>query len=415
MRDKGGGTKRRLGRGACGSSWRCAGRCALALTLAALGCEGGFRGPGGPGADPEALAASVPASAAGPASSAAYEAVPVRPRPLGLDSTLLVGALAEAATLPRLHNMIVARHGEVIAERHFRGPALDAPANVKSASKSVISALVGIAIAEGRLELDQPVAPFFGRYLGPEPDSAKDAITLRHLLSMRSGLESTSSRNYGRWVNSPDWVRFAITRPLESPPGARMIYSTGNTHLLSYILTQATGVSTHEFARTRLAAPLGMRLPSWPRDPQGIYFGGNDMLVSPRDLLRFGELYRNGGVWEGKALLPAGWVEESWRMVTRSQRSRQAYGLGWWGRESNGLPVRFAWGYGGQFLFIVPDLELTVVFTSDPWSPREGPHNRRLHDMLDDYLVPAALQGGVDARRQGAAGASSEGAGRSPT
>ena len=374
----------------------CAGTLSLLFALTLCGCEGPARFAAGSGADPSASlghAGSTEASKGSTASAAGDPTYRPAVRRTGLDSALVAEALAEAATLSRLHNLIIARGGEVVAERHFRGPGPGTPANVKSASKSFISALIGIAVDEGHLGLDQPIAPFFTRYLGQEDELAKGTITLRHLLSMRSGLESTSSRNYGRWVTSSDWVRYAITRPLVSLPGRRMIYSTGNSHLLSAILTQATGTSTLEYARSHLAAPLGLSLPAWPRDPQGIYFGGNDMLVSPRGLLAFGELYRNGGLHRGQPVVPEEWVRESWQMVTRSSRSRQRYGLGWWGRSSNGYPVRFAWGYGGQFLFVVPELELTVVFTSDPWSPRGGSHNRRLHDLLDDYLVPAAFEG----------------------
>jgi CubicO group peptidase (beta-lactamase class C family) len=185
-----------------------------------------------------------------------------------------------------------------------------------------------------------------------------------------------------------------------------MIYSTGNTHLLSAVLTAATGESTHTYAQSRLGEALGIQLPRWPQDPQGIYFGGNDMLVSPRGLLRFGEMYRNRGTVEGRQILAEEWVRASWDVVSRSAgagdamgrggerfRNRDTYGLGWWGRESGGYAVRFAWGYGGQFLFVVPALELTVVFTSDPWSPREGPHNQELHRMMDELLVPAAIMG----------------------
>ena len=112
---------------------------------------------------------------------------------------------------------------------------------------------------------------------------------------MRPGLEGTSNRNYGAWVTSRNWVRHALARPMFAAPGEEMEYSTGNTHLLSAILTQATGKSTWQFANEVLAKPLGFSLAQWPRDPQGIYFGGNDMLMTPRQMLAFGELYLNDG------------------------------------------------------------------------------------------------------------------------
>ncbi len=325
---------------------------------------------------------------------AAAEATPIRT--VGLDSLRLEAALEQAAALPRLRTLIIARHGEVKAERHFRGPGLDAPANTKSVSKSVLSALVGIAIAEGYLEgVNQTVAPFFEQYLGAEDDPRRRAITVGHLLSMQSGLERTSGSNYGAWVASRNWVRYAITRPMVSEPGTARDYSTGNTHLLSAILTQATGQSTLAFGRERLAEPLGIRMPPWMTDPQGIYFGGNEMLLSPRAMLRFGELYRNGGRHEGRQIVPEAWIEESLTPRAASRWTNEGYGYGWFVARVRGHRMFYAWGYGGQFIFVLPELELTVVTTSDPDVARERDHLRGVRRLLADWIVPAAEVGAV--------------------
>ena len=342
--------------------------------------------PGGtaPAAEDEAGIAAMEAPAAAPAE---VETV-------GLDSVRLATAVERAAELPRLRTLLVARHGEVVVERRFRGPSLDTPANVKSVSKSILSGLVGIAIAEGHLQdVEQPIAPFFSRHLGAEDDPRKSQITVGHLLSMQSGLERTSGSYYGRWVSSPNWVRYAVTRPMVAEPGGPMLYSTGNSHLLSAILTRATGQSTFAFARERLAEPLGISLPRWPADPQGIYFGGNEMRLTPRDMLRFGELYRPGGRVDGRQVIPEQWVRESLTPRTRSPWSGERYGYGWFIGEVRGHPMFYAWGYGGQFIFVVPGLELTVVTTSDPDAPREGDHLRAVRGILADWIVPAAEEG----------------------
>jgi CubicO group peptidase (beta-lactamase class C family) len=319
---------------------------------------------------------------------------PPAPPPVGMDSARLGAALEQAATLPRLRTLVVARHGDLEAERHFRGPGLDQPANVKSVSKSVLSALVGIAIAEGHLPgVDQPIGPFFERYLAPSEDPRKREITVGHLLSMQSGLERTSGANYGRWVSSPNWVRFAITRPLVAEPGTERHYSTGNSHLLSALLTQATGQSTWTYARTRLADPLGVALPRWPADPQGIFFGGNEMRMTPRAMLRFGELYRNGGRHEGRQVIPEAWVRESLTPRATSRHVGEGYGYGWFTGQVRGHPMFYAWGYGGQFIFVIPDLELTVVTTSDPDAARERDHLRSVRQLLSEWIVPAAEAG----------------------
>lgn len=317
-------------------------------------------------------------------------------RSTGLDAQLLATAVAQAQILPRLNSLIVARDGQVVAERVFDGPGLDTPVNIKSASKSVLAALVGIGIARGELSgLSQPVAPLLSARTSPAADPRVNAITVEHLLSMRAGLQSTSGGNYGAWAASPDWVRFALAQPFVDQPGGRMIYSTGTSHLMSAALSRATGRSTLELARDWLGEPLGIEVPAWPRDPQGTYFGGNDMRMSPRALLRFGELYRNDGVHAGRRILPEGWVQASWTSRARSPWSAGGYGLGWWISEMGGRPVYFAWGYGGQMVYVVPDLALTVVMTSDSDARSTDGHLQALHALMADGFIPAAERGGT--------------------
>ena len=325
---------------------------------------------------------------------------PDRPRTTGLDSALLAGALRLADSLPRLRCLLVARHGEVLLER-CRGARPDAPANVKSVSKSVLSALVGVAIDEGYLDgADQPVLPLLAEHIDSVAAPDRRRITIGHLLSMQSGLERTSGRNYGAWVSSDDWVGNAIRRPMVAEPGGRMLYSTGNYHLLSAILTEATGMSTLAWARTQLGDPTGMRIPAWQADPQGIYLGGNNMRLSPRDMVRFGELYRNRGRHDGRQVVPEAWVMTSLEPRTRSRWSGEAYGYGWFLGDAGGFGVFYAWGYAGQFVFVVPDLALTVATTSGLDAPRGSGHLRAIRRMLGDWIVPAAEAGG----RQGQGG-----------
>jgi len=315
----------------------------------------------------------------------------------GLDSAILADTVAQARRLPRLRSLLILRDGQVLAEQRFNGgPPLDRPVNIKSASKSVLSALIGIAIARGVLTgADQPVLSVLRSYAPPDPDPRLARLTVKDLLTMRAGLERTSGENYGRWVSSRNWVRFALARPFVDEPGGAMLYSTGNTHLLSAMLTRASGRDTHTLMRDWLAEPLGITIPPWSRDPQGIYFGGNDMMMSPRSLARFGELYRLGGVIGGRRIVPARWIEESWTPRTVSPWSGGQYGYGWFVGTSRGHPLRFAWGYGGQMLFIVPDLKLTVVMTSDPSGARDNGHIAALHALLDDGIAPAAERGGA--------------------
>ena len=323
-------------------------------------------------------------------------------------SPLPVEAVHEAARgLPRLHSLLVSRRGAVIYERYYNGARPERPANIKSASKSIISALVGIALDRGLIAgVKSPIVTFFPE-LARDADPRKRQITVEDLLEMRSGLEGTSNRTYGAWVLSGNWVRHALARPMFAPPGATMEYSTGNTHLLSGILTKASGVSTWQFANDALAKPLGFSLPQWPRDPQGIYFGGNDMLMTPRQMMAFGQLYLDKGRVKGRQVVSERWVERSctgrprefrpgdrrqnpnrgFDLIPDSMRDRR-YGYGWWVAEIDNYESCFAWGYGGQYVVVVPELELVIVTTASPdVSEERRGHRRALFDILSRLVI----------------------------
>jgi CubicO group peptidase (beta-lactamase class C family) len=295
-------------------------------------------------------------------------------------------AARAAADLPRLHSLLVAHRGTTLLERYFNGRRATSPANVKSVSKSVISALVGIASDRKLLSLDQRIATYF-----PDLPEPKRGITISQLLSMQSGLESTSNRNYGAFVQSPNWVRHALGKPLLSEPGTQMIYSTGNSHILSAILTKATGKSTWQFAQEALAKPLGFSLPQWPRDPQGVYFGGNEMVMTPRQMLALGEMYRNGGRVDGRQILSKAFIEDTFEPRGRSRISGREYGYGWWIRDMAGEQAYYAWGFGGQYIVIVPNLELTIVSTSAATVSEDRRDHRRTVEEIIEQLVVAPL------------------------
>src|SRR5688500_598953 len=329
-----------------------------------------------------------------PAAERGATSAPVRamPQPVVLEETRLDVVYARAGELRRLRSLLVFHRDSLRRERYFAGARADQRANIKSASKSVISALVGIALERGRLrDVRQPLSellPVQTRDL----DTARRAITVEDLLTMRTGLQSTSFDQYGAFVSSRNWVQHSLTRPVVASrgDGGPMIYSTGSSHLLSAVLTRATKQSTHAFARRSLA-PLGIRLRPWTTDPQGVYFGGNEMRMTPREMLAFGRLYLDGGRSpNGTQVLSRAWIDSSWVPRTTSGWSGDAYGYGWWIREAHGHPVYFAWGYGGQFIFVIPSASLVVVATSDPAPERrEGAHLGAIHGLVDELLAPA--------------------------
>ena len=315
-----------------------------------------------------------------------------------LDAVHRARILERAASLPRLRSLLVSVGGARIEEHYFNGASARRAANLKSASKTIIAILVGIAIDRGYLKgVEQPIVDFFPDELAGA-DPVRRSITVEDLLTMRSGLETTSNRNYGRWVRSRHWVRHALRRPLVGRPGGRMIYSTGSTHLLSAVLTRAAGMSTLEFGRRRLARPLGIALPAWTRDPQGVYLGGNQMALTPRAMLAVGDLFRRGGESGGRQVVSRDWIRRSTVPRTRSRFSGRRYGYGWWIRSLAGHRTYYAWGYGGQFIFVVPDLDAVIVVTSSP-NPGAGrrSHRRELDDLIACDLVPAIRRAAAEA------------------
>lgn len=296
-----------------------------------------------------------------------------------------------AAGLDPLNSLVVSFRDSIVVEEYFGGMGPDVPANVKSVSKTLLSALVGIAIEEGRIPgTETPLAELLPEAFEGIDDPDKLRVTLHDLLSMTTGLEGTSFGNYGAWVASDDWIEFALERPVVCERGGGcMTYSTGNSHLASAILTRATGMSTRAYFREVVFGPLGITARAWDRGPDGIYLGGNNMSLTPRELRRFGQLYLDGGVWEGRQIVPTPWVGQSWGQYTTSPWNGHEYGYFWWTREFGGETVRFAWGYGGQFIFVVPRMELVVVVTSRLWNRPSGiDHNDRIYDFLSDVVIP---------------------------
>lgn len=301
-----------------------------------------------------------------------------------------LASLDTVRSFDQMRALVVARDGQVIQEEGFGRFRPDSPTNIKSASKSIISALVGIAIDRGLLTgPDQPVATLLADQFPDDPDPRLSRITIGNLLSMQAGLERMSGPNYGQWVSSRNWVRTALAAPFVSEPGGMMLYSTASTHLLSAALTRVAGRSTLALAQDWLAPVGGFRIDGWDRDPQGIYFGGNQMVMSTRSLLAFGEVYRRGGLAEdGTRVIPEGWIAQSWTPRTSSRWTGDGYGFGWFLRTLGGEQVRYGWGYGGQMIYVVPSKGLTIAITSDPDSPsaRTG-YRDALHALAADIIA----------------------------
>lgn len=298
---------------------------------------------------------------------------------------------ARAGGFDQLHSLIVEKAGETLIEERFDGPALDRPANIKSVSKTIVATLLGIAIDKGMVpSVDARLGQVAPRLIPAAADPRARDITLEDLVTLRAGLERTSGPNYGGWVSSGNWVADALSRPFVDRPGGRMLYSTGSTHILGAALTEASGQSLHALARDWIGRPLGIEIPPWTRDPQGYFMGGNEMALSPRAMVRFGEMIRMGGTWDGERIVSETWIALSLTPVTRSPWSGLGYGYGWFTGMTGGTSYALARGYGGQVIAVAPEAGITVAITSDPTQPaRSGGYFGDLMTLIETDILTA--------------------------
>jgi CubicO group peptidase (beta-lactamase class C family) len=227
--------------------------------------------------------------------------------------------------------------------------------------------LIGIAIDKGYIAgVDQTILSFFPEKPAANTDTRKEGMTLEHLLTMTTGLYCRDSYLY-RWDglylmrSSPDWVQYMLDLPMVEEPGSYFEYCNGASFLLSAILQEATGLSAFEFAQEHLFNPLGISDVQWPSNPQGISIGYSDLELRPKDMAKIGYLFQNDGVWDGEQIVPSAWVRDSTRKYI-SATLQEGYGYQWWVDVSG---IYMALGYGGQYIVVVPEENLVVVFVSD--------------------------------------------------
>jgi len=340
------------------------------------------------------------------------------PQAEGMDPTVLATIAGNVASLhPEIRSVLVVRHGYVVYEHYWQGMTAANSDNLYSVTKSVVSALVGIALAEGKLKsLDQPVAELLARHLPPDADPRVARVTLEQLLTMTSGLAGDDPSLGGdphvsqRQGARRDWVAHILGRRLETTPGSSFAYSSATSQLLSAIVADATGQSTLAFARARLFEPLGIHSakapapvfvehPSpaalkayeraavaWPTDPQGYQLGFSGLKLPSRDLAKLGYLYLNGGRWDGRQVIPADYVAASTRphSTPPPDGPGESYGYQWWVTSQARHPSFLAHGEGGQLLQVVPDLDLVVVITSDATQNRND-----ARALVGQAIIPA--------------------------
>ena len=319
------------------------------------------------------------------------------PEELGLDGSMLNEAVSQASSQGFINSLIVIRNGKIALEEYFNGRNKESFQTVRSVSKSFLSALVGIAVNKGILQLDQKMIDSLPEYKSSVTDTNVNNITLQHLITMRSGIKG-DEEFYFTFTQSGNWIKTIVQSQLKFQPGSSALYATAGTHLVSGMLTKASGISTKSFAERYLFNKIGIDVSDWSRDPQGIYFGGNDMFFTTRNMAVIGLLYLNNGNLNGKQILPSGWVNNSLQYsggsnIVWGRLTEGGYGYMWWLGKVSGKNVFFALGHGGQFVLCVPDYNLIAAVTSDPyvdWTTADS-HERIVLQIIADYIIPSVV------------------------
>jgi CubicO group peptidase (beta-lactamase class C family) len=363
----------------------------LALGSFMASCGGG----GGHGPQPDANPGLPQTVTTAPSNTGDGWAVST-PAAEGMDSRSVLNNLEgiRDGFFSGVDSMVLVRHGRLVAEGYFNGYAADTLHDLRSTGKSFTSALAGIAIDQGLFTVDDPISSLIPQFeTHANMDDRKRAITIRHLLDMRSGLEcndwdAASRGNEERMYNTRDWVSFILDLPMANDPGTVASYCTGGVVVLGQIISSRSGMALDAYAATYLFGPLGIRQSTWRRSPDGSATGGGGLKLTPRDAARLGQLYLDGGEWNGTRVVPADWVTKSRESVTAL--GRDGYGLLWWKRSfayrGGTVDSFFTSGNGGNFIFVIPALDLVAVFTGSNYN---SPLGDRPFQIVGDFVLPA--------------------------
>ncbi|HKE44878.1 MAG TPA: serine hydrolase [Steroidobacteraceae bacterium] len=292
------------------------------------------------------------------------------PADAGMDDVGLMRAAGDAAAIPRFRSLLIARHGKLVAENYFGGADGATLFDLRSVTKSVVSLLVGIALQSGQLAgLDATV----GQYIGApySMDAGDRAVTVSQLLTMTSRYQWDENRgdDYNLWVASSDHIQFLFDR-LQTDPAGQFVYNSAAVNLLGFVLQKAVAEPLPQFASEHLFQPIGVTSVGWEDLEPDMVNGGSGIHMTARDLLRFGQLVLQKGKSGAQQVVPESWIAAAtmarfpWRDTYGAQRST-SYGYLWWVADAPARPASFGWGYGGQFVYVVPTLDLVVTATTE--------------------------------------------------
>ncbi len=331
------------------------------------------------------------------------------PKEAGLNSTALQKAISEASKITHLRSLLVASNGKLVVEEYYNRKNDPRPQHVQSVTKSITSLLIGIAIDKGFINSEKEVIkPYFPEYFSKPHDKRKEKITIQQLLTMSSRLNFVDHAVYTNLENIKSWdvpsrrkaYWFAdnyLDRALEydlveSDDDQVVLYNTPACNLLTTILRRSTNMTTKEFADQYLFGPLGIKNYVWFHDSAFNYAGGHTLGIRPRAMARIGQMILDGGKYKGEQIISQGWLKKSFAvsvpefvdMVDAPQKVD--YGYLWWLGEFNNYKYQFAWGWGGQFIFLIPDANTLVITTAYP-DPDGPTHWRKSQNIVKNILL----------------------------
>lgn len=323
------------------------------------------------------------------------------PEAQGLDSRLVAKMYYDAAKLETLYSLLVIKDGYLVAEDYFNEGSVDQKDRLQSVTKSFTSALVGMAIEQDYISgVDQKMLDFFPEIVETITDARKHQITVRNLLEMRAGYPREED-DQALWdgLLSGYYPPLIEDFPLVDDPGTRFHYSNLSSNWLGIIVDRSSGMNLKAYAEENLFTPLGVEPGDWGQDAEGHNNGCGDLHLRARDAAKFGLLYLNEGIFEGKQLLPAEWVEVSLQTYSVNEAFTKrigdfrsiGYGYHWWSADANNYHVNFAWGHGGQLIVLVDELDIVIVTTSYPFwlehNDQSWKHEKAIISMVSEFIA----------------------------
>lgn len=322
------------------------------------------------------------------------------PSEQGLDSRLVAETYLNAAELETLYSLLIVKNGYLVAEDYFNDGSVDQKDRLQSVTKSVTSALVGIALEQGCLSgVDQKMVDFFPEVAGDITDPRKEQITVRDLLEMRGGYPNEEDgQAFWDGLLSGHYPPLIEGFPLVSDPGTTFHYSNLSSNWLGIIVDRSCGMNLKSYAQEHLFSPLDVVPGEWGQDAEGHNNGCGDLHLAPRDAAKFGLLYLNDGIYNGNEIIPSEWVEDSLQtysvneaFVKRVGEFRNiGYGYQWWSADTDDYHVNFAWGHGGQLIVLVDQLDMVVVTTSYPFwlehNDQSWKHEKAIITMVSKFI-----------------------------